>query len=120
MTTLFINRDDWPYTDRFSDYTATVGNYTDVTLNPVCVAKGTMPDGGWYKCTNSNSMIGKTFGVFSSNLLLNFMEIMAYSQEAIQMGADVTVSFLGTNANNFPASNALQKIVVLLYTYNAR
>ena len=95
MTTLFINRDDAPYTNRFSDYTATVGLDSDVTKNPVCVAKGTMPDGGWYKCPNS--MIGTTFGVYSTKLLLNFMEVMAYSQEAIQIGSGVTVSFQGTN-----------------------
>lgn len=116
MTTLFINRDDAPYTDRLSDYTVTVGYNTDVTKNLFCVAKGTMTDGGWYKCPSS--MIGTTFGVYSTKLLLNFMEIMAYSQEAIQIGAGVTVSFLGTNVSKFPASNALKKIVVLLYTDN--
>jgi hypothetical protein len=61
-TTLFINRDD-SGTDRFPSYAATVGNNTDVTLNPVCVQLGAMPDGGWYPCPNS--MIGTTFGIFS-------------------------------------------------------
>jgi hypothetical protein len=57
----------------------TVGNNTDVTLNPVCVPLGTMSDGGWNMC--SNSMIGTIFGFYSTEVLLNFMEAMAYSQE---------------------------------------
>ncbi len=57
----------------------TVGNNTDVTLNPVCVPLGTMSDGGWNMCPNS--MIGIIFGFYSTEVLLNFMEAMAYSQE---------------------------------------
>jgi hypothetical protein len=35
------------------------------------------------------------------------MEAMAFSQEAIQMNAGVTVSFTGTNDPTYPASNAI-------------
>jgi hypothetical protein len=83
----------------------TVGNNADVTTNPTCVSYGTMTDGGWYLC--AHSMIGTTFGVYTTTNDLNFMEAMAYSQEAIQMNAGVTVSFLGTNPASYPVSNAL-------------
>jgi hypothetical protein len=42
-----------------------------------------MSDGGWYSCPNS--MIGTTFGIYSITEALNFLEAMAYSQEAIHM-----------------------------------
>jgi hypothetical protein len=64
-----------------------------------------MTDGGWYPC--SISMIGTTFGVYSETNYMNFMEVMAYSQEAIHISADVTMSFLGTNASGHLASNAI-------------
>jgi hypothetical protein len=86
-------------------YTATVGNNTDVTYNPVCVPLGAMTDGGLYRCPNS--MIGTTFGVYSNTEYLNFMEVMAYSQEAINLNSGVTVSFLGTNLPSYGASNAI-------------
>ncbi len=90
----------------------TVGNNIDVTKNPTCVTEGTMTDGGWYLCPNS--MIGTTFGVYTTTDYFNFMEAMAYSQEAIQMNGGVTVSFLGTNPASYPVSNALKNIVILL------
>jgi hypothetical protein len=83
----------------------TVGNNSDVTLNPICVAPGTMTDGGWYSCPPS--MIGKIFGIYSTTSAFNFMEAMAYSQEAIQMNVGVTVSFIGTNDPTYPVSNAI-------------
>jgi hypothetical protein len=92
----------------------TVGNNADVTMNPSCIIMGTMTDGGWYPCLTT--MIGTTFGVFSTLERINFMEAMAYSQEAIQMNAGVTVSFLGTNNPLYPVSNAIQNIVILLST----
>ena len=55
----------------------TVGNNTNVALNPICVAKGSMTDGGWEKCPNS--MTGIVFGVYLTADILNFMEVMAYS-----------------------------------------
>jgi hypothetical protein len=64
-----------------------------------------MTDGGWYPCPNS--MIGTTFGVYSNSAYLNFMEVMAYSQEAIHLNAGVTVSSLGTNIPGYPAINAI-------------
>jgi hypothetical protein len=64
-----------------------------------------MNDGGWYSCPNS--MIGKTFGVYTNMEWLNFMEVMAYSQEVIHFNAGVTASFLGTNNSTHPASNAI-------------
>ena len=103
-TTLFINRDDGS-TGRFKDYVATVGNDPDVTKNPDCVPLGAMADGGWYPCPNS--MIGSTFGVYSNSEYVNFVEAMAYSQEAIHYKASVTVSILGTVASGYPASNAI-------------
>jgi hypothetical protein len=65
-----------------------------------------MTDGGWHPCPNS--MIGTTFGVYTeSNDYLNFMEAMAYSQEAIHLNAGITVSFLGTIYPGYPTSNAI-------------
>jgi hypothetical protein len=56
-----------------------------------------MKDGGWYMCPEP--MIGTTFGVYTSTNdfysaddYLTFIEVMAYSQEAIQMNA-LLVSF---------------------------
>jgi hypothetical protein len=86
-------------------YTATVGNNTDVALNPVCVLLGAMTDSGWHPCPNS--MIGTTFGVYTKSSYLYFVEAMAYSQEAIHMNAGITMSFLGTNDPGYPASNAI-------------
>jgi hypothetical protein len=83
----------------------TVGNNTDVTLNPFCVLLGAMTDGGWHPCPNS--IIGNTFGVNSKSDHLNFMEAMAYSQEAIHMNPGITISFLGTNDPGYPATNAI-------------
>ena len=88
----------------------TVGNDEDVTKNAVCVALNTKTDGGWYPCPKS--LTGKTFGVYSSIKILNFMEVMAYSQEAIQTNDGVTVSSIGTSEPNFIPSNALKNIVV--------
>ena len=52
-------------------------------------------------------MTGTVFGVYTTADYLNFMEVMAYSQEAIQTNTGVTVSFLGTNVYSYPASNAM-------------
>jgi hypothetical protein len=64
-----------------------------------------MTDGGWHPCPNS--MIGTTFGVYTKSLALNFVEAMAYSQEAIHLNAGITMSFLGTIYPGYPASNAI-------------
>ncbi len=82
----------------------TVGNNADVKTNAVCVVLGTITDGGWYLCPAS--MNGTILGIHSL-LFLNYMEAMAYSQEAIQMNAGVTVSYIGTNNHIYPVSNAL-------------
>ncbi len=87
----------------------TVGNNADVTLNPTCVARGTMTDGGWNLCPNS--MIGTTFGFYSASEYVNFMEAMAFSQEAIQMNA-MLVSFLGIAPVFLVANISLKNIVV--------
>ena len=81
----------------------TVGNNTNAALNPICVAMGAIIDGGWYLCPTA--MIGTTFGIYTT-AILNFMEAMAYSQEAIQMNA-MSVSFIGTNVSAYPAINAI-------------
>jgi hypothetical protein len=53
-------------------------------------------------------MIGTTFGLYTNTESLNFMEAMAFSQEAIQMNAGVTVSLIGTNdIPLYPAINAI-------------
>jgi hypothetical protein len=73
---------------------------------------GAMTAGGWY--VRQDSMTGVFFGIYSTHNWLDPVEIMLYSQEAIQMNA---ISAVATNPNaNFPAANALQKIVVLLAT----
>ena len=59
-TTLFTNRDD--YIDNFVKSTVTIGDNSDVTLNPVCVTKGTLVDGGWGMCPTS--MKGLYFGIY--------------------------------------------------------
>jgi hypothetical protein len=65
-----------------------------------------MTGGGCHMCPNS--IIGTTFGVFSNTNQVNFVEAMAFSQEAIQMNA-LSVSFLGKNDNTDPASNAIKQ-----------
>jgi hypothetical protein len=102
-TVLIDNRDD--YALRSPTYIVTFGISAAVASNPVCVALAKITDGGWYFCPTS--MIGKVFGMYSNNDYLNFMEAMAYTQEAIQMNAGVTVSFIGTNDLTYPASNAI-------------
>jgi hypothetical protein len=52
-----------------------------------------------------NSMIGTTFGVYSSIDNLDFVEVMAYSQEAIHLDTGITMSFLGTNNPTYPVAN---------------
>jgi hypothetical protein len=44
-----------------------------------------MPDGGWNMCPSS--MTGIVFGVYTTLTTMNFIEAMAFSQEAIQMNA---------------------------------
>ena len=70
--------------------TVTIGNNADVTQNPICVAPEKITDGGWYLC--ETAMTGTILGVFKTYEYLQFMEIMAYSQEAIQMNFGVTFS----------------------------
>jgi hypothetical protein len=53
-----------------------------------------MPDGGWYMCPTSLS--GITFGIYSTTNYITFMEVMVFSQEAIQLRSGVTMSFIGT------------------------
>jgi hypothetical protein len=73
---------------------------------------GAMIDSGWYMCLDS--MTGTIFGLYSTTDLFDFVEIMLYSQEAIQMNA---LSAVATNPFvSFPAANAVQKLVVLLAT----
>ena len=63
-----------------------------------------MTDGGWHPCPYS--MIGTTFGVYSKQNNVNFLEVMAFSQEAIQMNA-LSMSFIGINNPLMLASNAI-------------
>jgi hypothetical protein len=52
-------------------------------------------------------MTGTTFGFYTTSGYLKFLEVSAYSQEAIQMNPGVTVSFIGNNTAGYPVSNAL-------------
>jgi hypothetical protein len=73
---------------------------------------GSMTDGGWY--VRQDSMTGTIFGFYSTTDHFELVEIMLYSQEAIQMKA---LSAVATNPNpSYPATNALEKIVVLFDT----
>jgi hypothetical protein len=54
-----------------------------------------------------NSMTGVVFGVYSTTMYIQFLEAIAYSQEGIHLNTGVTVSFLGTNAAPYLASNAI-------------
>lgn len=83
----------------------TVGNNSNVLLNPICVPFGAITDGGFNMCPNS--MDGVVFGVYSTTNFFHFLEAMAYSQEGIHLNIGVTVSFLGTNAAPYLASNAI-------------
>jgi hypothetical protein len=72
---------------------------------------GAMTNGGWYMC--QDSMTGTIFGLYSTTDYIDFVEIMLYSQEAIQMNALESVA---TNPwTSAPAANALKKLVVLYY-----
>ena len=74
-----------------------------------------MNAGGWYLCPES--MTGTVFGIYSYNFL-SFMESMLYSQEAIQMNA---LSAVATDFSlGYPATNALQNIVVLLVSVSTQ
>ena len=64
-----------------------------------------MTDGGWYLCPTS--ITGTTFGLYTTSDYFNFLEVVAYSQEVIQMNAGVTVSFIGINNSFYPVNNAL-------------
>jgi len=82
-----------------------------------------MSDGGWYACPNL--MTGTVFGFYvtgtvAAPVCFNFMEVMAFTQEAIQLKANVIVSVIGTNNPTYPATNAKQYKVALLYTESAR
>ncbi len=62
-----------------------------------------MTDGSWYVCLDS--MTGTIFAIYSPTDVFDFVEIMLYSQEAIQINA---LSAVATNPiTTFPASNAL-------------
>jgi hypothetical protein len=79
-----------------------------------------MSDGGWYACPNL--MTGTVFGFYLAGtpVCFNFMEVMAFTQEAIQLKASVIVSVIGTNNPTYPSANAKQSKVALLYTESAR
>jgi hypothetical protein len=73
---------------------------------------GSLTDGGWY--VRQDSITGTIFGLYSTTDHVELVEIMLYSQEAIQMKA---LSAVATNPNpSYPATNALKKIVGLFDT----
>jgi len=53
-----------------------------------------MSDGGWCNC--APSMTGTVFSVYSNNAIVSFMEVMAYTQKALQINTGVTVTSIGT------------------------
>jgi hypothetical protein len=53
-----------------------------------------MTRGGWCNCTEL--VPGTVFGIYTKNDILSFMEVMAYTQKALQIIPGVTVSFIGT------------------------
>ena len=56
-----------------------------------------MTDGGWYRC--DQPIVGKYFGLIQQTLeVLQFMEVMVYSQDFIQTQA--TITFLGQLKTN--------------------
>jgi len=59
-------------------------------------------------------MTGTIFGLYSPTSKLDFVEIMLYSQEAIQMNALSAVATDNTGPR--PTPNTLHKIVVLFTT----
>ena len=62
-----------------------------------------MTDGSWYVCLDS--MTGTIFAIYSPTDFFDFIEVMLYSQEAIQMKA---LSAVATNSlATYPATNAL-------------
>jgi hypothetical protein len=46
------------------------------------VALGSITDGGWYSCT-PQPLVGMYFSILGQIEVMNFGEIMAYSQEVI-------------------------------------
>ncbi len=73
----------------------TFGDNPDVTTNtPFCTECNNMMNGGWCNC--ASSMTGTVFGVYSMQAIVSFMEVMAYTQKALQINTDVTVTSIGT------------------------
>ena len=72
----------------------TFGYNSDVTINPICAACSNMISGGWCNC--DSWMTGNVFGVYTNNDILSFMEVMAYTQKALQINPGVTVLIAGT------------------------
>jgi len=84
-----------------STWTVTVGNNENPYDNTTCKAKGSMIDSGWYMCPTALS--GKVFGILqelnNNSNPVNFLEVMVYSQEAIQLQA-LETTLLGNAASN--------------------
>ena len=94
-----INRDDCCY-DRFEHYSISVGLNPDVWQNTACIISGTMKDGGWFFCGDA----GNWLGVFSKDgTFVNFVEIMAYTQYAVQ----ITGLYFGDSNYPFPGYNPI-------------
>jgi len=99
-----ISRDDC-CAYRVSRMIATVGYNANPNSNPTCIYEYTMTDGGFYMC--SSIMQGNVFGFWMYADYFNFMEAMAYSQEAIQMNALSTSIISGSAHSGHPISNAI-------------
>lgn len=70
-----------------------------------------MSDGGWCNC--APSMTGTVFSVYSNIAIVSFMEVMAYTQKALQINTDVTVTSIGAELFPFVINNAGSKTVIL-------
>jgi len=71
-----------------------------------------MTESGFYMCTPA--LPGKVFGIYyvaAEVLYVNFLEVMVYTQEAIQLNALSSTVLTGTTSS-LPPSNAMQNIVV--------
>ena len=90
--------------------TATFGGNLDVTMNPVCIALGNITDGGWYLCPTS--ITGTIFGFYTTSEYLHCLEVLVYTQEAIQLHG-LSTAFVGINNPAYPTNNVLQKFVIL-------
>jgi hypothetical protein len=73
----------------------TFGDNPNVMTNtPFCTECINMMNGGWCNC--ASPITGTVFGVDSNYAIVSFIEVMAYTQKALQINTGVTVTSIGT------------------------